>query len=206
MPHGSHIYAKVSDMENATMCTYPQSEHAIPHCKCVLQCCADCPCINIPDQETNQKHDKTTPSIRFHIYHIIGRCTTHGRISLKDKNICYMCEQESSPDKSTKIYTRKELVMMETTISDFHTSFYIPALHKLAFHLPHVRILGTNHCGELRRTAFKRRELFQVVLCRRDYAERVLESFSNQIQSEYYGGNISVSIEGIVLENFSAAP
>ena len=42
----------------------------------------------------------------------------------------------------------------------------------------------TNHCGELRRTAFKRRELFQDVLCRRDYAERVLASFANQIQSE----------------------
>ena len=50
MPHGNHIYAKASDMENATMCTYPQSEHALPHCKCVLQCCDDCPCINIPDQ------------------------------------------------------------------------------------------------------------------------------------------------------------
>ena len=66
--------------------------------------------------------------------------------------------------------------------------------------------LCTNHCGELRRTAFKRRELFQDVLCRRDYAERVVASFANQIQSEYYGGNRSVSIEGIALENFSAAP
>ena len=74
--------------------------------------------------------------------------------------------------------------MMETTISDFCTSFYIPAIHKMTFHLPHVRILGTNHCGEMRRTAFKRRELFQDVLCRRDYAERVLASFDNQIQSE----------------------
>ena len=76
----------------------------------------------------------------------------------------------------------------------------------MAFHLPHVRILGTNHCGELRRTAFKQSELFQDVLCRRDYAERVLASFANQIQSEYYGGNRYVSIEGIALENFSAAP
>ena len=76
----------------------------------------------------------------------------------------------------------------------------------MAFHLPHVRILGTNHCGELRRTAFKRRELFQDVLCRRDYAERVVASFANQIQSEYYGGNISVSIEDIALDHFSAAP
>ena len=130
----------------------------------------------------------------FHIYHIIGRCTTHSRIPLKDKNICYMCEQESLPDSSTKIYTRKELMMMETTISDFHTSFDITAIQKLSFHLPHVCILGTNHCGEMRRTSFKRRELFQDVICRRDYAERVVASFANKIQSEYYGGNRSVSI------------
>ena len=166
------------------MCTYPQSEHSLPHWKCVLWCYSDCPCINIHYQETTKKHEETTPSIRFHIYHIIGRCATHGRISLKDKNICYICKQESLPDKSTKIYTRKELVMTETTISDFHTSFYIPAIQKLAFRLPHVRILGTNHCGELRRTAFKWRALFQDVLCRHDYAEMVVASFSNQIQSE----------------------
>ena len=44
--------------------------------------------------------------------------------------------------------------------------------------------LGKNHCGELRRTAFKLRELFQYLLCRRDYAERVVASFANQIKSE----------------------
>ena len=47
--------------------------------------------------------------------------------------------------------------------------------------------------------------MFQDVLCRRDYAERVVASFANQIQSKYYGGNISVSIEGIASEHFSAA-
>ena len=116
-----------------------------------------------------------------------------------------MFKQESSPDKPTKIYTRKELIMMETTIYDSRTSFYIPSIQKLSFHIPHVRIIGTNHCGELRRTAFKRRELFQDILCCRYYDERVVASFDNQIQSEYYGGNISVSIEGIELEHFSAA-
>ena len=40
-------------------------------------------------------------------------------------------------------------------------------------------------------------------LCRRDYAEHIVASFANQIQSEYYGGNISVSIEGIALEHFN---
>ena len=94
-----------------------------------------------------------------------------------------MCKQEYLPDKSTKIYTRKDLVMMETKISNFHTSFYIPAIQKLAFRLPYVRILGTNHCGEMRRTAFKRCELFQYFLCHRDYAERIVAIFADQIQS-----------------------
>ena len=94
-------------MENATMCAYPHLDNALLHWKCVLRCCADCTCINLPDQEKNKKHEEKTPSIRFHIYYIIGHCTAHGRITLKDKNICYMCKQESSSDKSTKIYTRK---------------------------------------------------------------------------------------------------
>ena len=94
-----------------------------------------------------------------------------------------MCKKESSLDKYTKIYTRKELVTMETTIYDLRTSFYILVIQNLAFHLPHVRILGTNHCGEMRLTAFKRRELLQDILCHRDYAERVVASFDNQIQS-----------------------
>ena len=72
---------------------------------------------------------------------------------------------------------------METTISNFHTSFYILAIQKLAFHIPYVKILGTGHCGESCRTEFKRRESFKDVLCRRDYAERVVASFAHQIQS-----------------------
>ena len=95
-----------------------------------------------------------------------------------------MYKQESLSDKSTKIYTRKELVMTETKISDFYTSFYITSMQSLEFHLPHVPILGTNHCGELRRTTFKHCKLFQDVLWRLYYAERVVAIFSNQVQSE----------------------
>ena len=85
MPHGRHIYAKASYMAKATMCTYPQSDHALPHWKCVLRCCSKCPCVNLHDQETYNQYSKRTPSIQFHIYHIIGRCTAHGIIPLKDK-------------------------------------------------------------------------------------------------------------------------
>ena len=65
MPHGRHIYDKASDMAKDTMCTYPQSDHALPHWKCVLWCCAEFPCISLPDQEIDNQYSKTTPSIRF---------------------------------------------------------------------------------------------------------------------------------------------
>ena len=73
--------------------------------------------------------------------------------------------------------------MTETKCSNFHISFYIAAIQKLAFHLPHVQILGINHCGDSCRTVFKRRESFQEVLCHRDYDDRVVAIFAHQIKS-----------------------
>ena len=117
-----------------------------------------------------------------------------------------MCKQEYSSDEATKIYTRKELIMTETEIYDFHTSLYIPSIQSLDFNLPHMLIICTNHCGELQHKFFKRRELFQDILYRCDYAERAVARFAHQIQPEYYDGIRSVSIEGITLEHFSALP
>ena len=184
MPHGHNIYAKASDMAKAKMCAYPQSDNALPHWKCVFRCCDRFPSINLPDKETNDQYSSTIPSIIFHIYHIIARCTTHGGFLLNDRKICSKCKHDSVSEQSTKINTRKELVMIKTTISNFHTSFYIPEIQKLAFLIPHVQILGANHCGDSLRTAFKRCESFKDVLCRRDCADRVVASFSHQIQSE----------------------
>ena len=65
-----------------------------------------------------------------------------------------ICKQDSASEQSTKIFTRKELVMMETKISNFHTSFYIPDIQKLVLHIPHVQILGTSHCGYSHQTTF----------------------------------------------------
>ena len=44
------------------------------------------------------------------------------------------------------------------------------------------------------------------VLCCSNYDERVVARFAQQIQSKYCGINISLSIEGISLEHFSALP
>ena len=73
---------------------------------------------------------------------------------------------------------------METTISNFHTSFYLPEIQNLVFNIPHVQILGTSHCGDSRQNTFKLSESFQDVLCCRDYTERVVASLSHQIKPE----------------------
>ena len=96
IPHGRHIYGNAYDIEKAKMGAYPQSDHALPRWKCVLRCCAVFPCINIPDQETDDQYSNTIPSIHFHFYHLIARCKKHGRIPLTDKKICYKCKQNTA--------------------------------------------------------------------------------------------------------------
>ena len=43
IPHGHHIYTKLSDMVRSTMSVYPQSYHALPHWECAMRCCAKFP-------------------------------------------------------------------------------------------------------------------------------------------------------------------
>ena len=85
MPHGRHIYAKASDIAKAKMCAYPQSYHALPQCKCVMWCFAKFPSVNISDQEIDYQYSNTIPSICFHVYNLISRCTTRGKLPLNDK-------------------------------------------------------------------------------------------------------------------------
>ena len=86
---------------------------------------------------------------------------------------------------------------MEKYIDNFHTSFYITEIQNLSFHLTHIRIVGTNQCGNTRHEEFKRRRENKDVLCHRDYAERLVASFAHQIKSECYGVKRSISIEEI---------
>ena len=103
MPHGCHIYAKAYDMAKSTICEYFHLYHALQHWKCVFQCCAQCPSINIPDQEIYDKHPNPSPSISFQIYHLISRCKKHVRFWVTDKKSCCMCKQDTASGQSTKI-------------------------------------------------------------------------------------------------------
>ena len=63
--------------------------------------------------------------------------------------------------------------------------------------MPHVCITGTCHFGKTRQEVFNRRAYYQDVFCHKDYVERVVSSFTHQIQYEYYGGDLYLPIEGI---------
>ena len=84
-----------------------------------------------------------------------------------------------------KLYTKEELVMMETYITDFHTSLYIPKIKKLEFHLPPVSILWTNNSVNTLNETSTQLRANQYVLCHRDNAEIVVTSFSRGIYFEY---------------------
>ena len=86
-------------------------------------------------------------------------------------------------DRNAKVYTRKELVLLETSINFFHEENHILEIKKLEFHLPHVRILRTHHRGKERREAFNPWRNLHDILCPHDYAERLVSSFAHQIQS-----------------------
>ena len=70
---------------------------------------------------------------------------------------CQLCEDYYDSIVTTKLYTQKELVMMETSIVDCHQHFYITTIQKLELHLTHIHIIGTHTCGNTHLEAFRLR-------------------------------------------------
>eukprot|EP00957_Ditylum_brightwellii_P196167 14946624-Ditylum_brightwellii.AAC.1 len=61
-------------------------------------------------------------------------------------------------------------------------------------------MLGTSNVGKTRNETLERRVSKKDIQCRPDYAKRFGASFAKQIQSEFYGTNSLVSMEGVSME------
>ena len=133
------------------MCAYPSSKYVLPYWKYVLSYCAYCPRIYLPSTESDQHKSNFTRTMRCNVYQHITCCTVRGRRPFNENKECQLCESSTDAIVTTNIYTGKELVVIESSIVGFHRDFYITAIHKLAFHLPHVYILGKHHCVNMRR-------------------------------------------------------
>ena len=97
-----------------------------------------------------------------------------------------------------KIVRRKEIIHMECSINEFHDKVYLPILRKYKYHLALVIILSRNYCKKIRNEAFINHDNW--FLSERDYAERLIKELDGEIQSEHFGDNASLSIEGCTLQ------
>ena len=66
-----------------------------------------------------------------------------------------MCCTDISSVTHRKLYTKNYLVLLETSILDFHEKYNTPEIQKLVFYLPHMHILGIHHCGKELHEEFK---------------------------------------------------
>ena len=178
MTHGHHSCQKAYSMAMDTICAYPPSQHEFPHWKYVLRCCDNFPRIDITIQESDKHHSNKCIMIHSHVYHLTSWCSVLGIFPLSEKEICSLCLCDTDSMPPVKLYTRKYLVMIETSISDLHRSFYIPEIQKLEFHPKHVWIIATHHCGNTHREAFKHRRELQYMLWNCDYYDRVVASWA----------------------------
>ena len=87
---------------------------------------------------------------------------------------------------------------MECSIDDFHSKIYNPMLRKYKYHLALVIILSKNYCKKMRNEAFLQQANW--FLSERDYAERLVKELDGEIQSEHFGDNATLSIEGCTLQ------
>ena len=89
------------------------------------------------------------------MYYQIALRNVNVRLPLNEKKLCQLCEASTDSIVTVKLYTRKELVMVEMSIFEFHQHLYIPTIQKLTIHLPQLNTLVTHHCGNTHRDSFK---------------------------------------------------
>jgi hypothetical protein len=193
LPNEIPWHPKAQDALAAIMC--PPLIGEIRHWQCVLRRCNTCPGYIQPLLEQNTNND--APKIRFHLYQNVTKCTKHGLLVANAKS-CTECDIFAEGAKKGKVRTRKVLHLLERTIGTFFRDHYLPTLERYAYHLPHVCILSKNHSAKMRQEMFQ--QLPWSVLTRRDYADRLTAKFNLEAQSDHFGNDRDLSIEGSAVE------
>jgi hypothetical protein len=86
-----------------------------------------------------------------------------------------------------------------------YQNYYNPVIEKFAYHLAHVKIVGTNHIGLTRREDLSMRHKKKDIKVQCDFADRLVAAFLTEIQSEHFGGNQTLSMEGLAMEYIDAS-
>ena len=126
IPHDNHIFKTVSDIAMSTMCAYPLSKFSLPHWKYDLNFCAQCTRTDLPILESDQHNFCINPTVSFHVYQQIERCTVHGRRPFNENKQFQLCENSSdsivTTNKKQKRYCHDRDINCWLLSTILHTS------------------------------------------------------------------------------------
>jgi hypothetical protein len=173
----------------------------LPECghlnwNCILRLCHFCPAYPIQALEEEEL------TIRFHHSYVnVTRCSIHGLLERQAKT-CLECKQAVEGTKEGKVRTRKHLTLLTQSIDDFMKNYYLVALEEYAYHLPQVRILSKNYCGQMQLNWFNKSP--GALKTTHNYAERMSAAFNFEAQHEHFGNNHNFSIKRSDLLSYMA--
>ena len=105
-------------------------DQIFPKWDCILNCCSDCPMMNVPFLESSEQLNRFFPEsldkIKFHIFQNISKCLIHGLRPFKYNNMCELCDIITYKYKKGRIMVRKCFVLHEEVIDLFHEFFIFP--------------------------------------------------------------------------------
>ena len=70
--------------------------------------------------EKNKDAKNMCSTIRFRVYINVLCCNMHVQHPQEERNICYLCYADASYATTGKLCTCKDLVLLETSISEFN--------------------------------------------------------------------------------------
>ena len=178
-------------------CTVGEAE-SIHKMKCCLGRCDECPPLDIPDLEADK--EETARTITFQVYEYHSSCSIHNSLPGAPTTCatCKAIKDDPNCDDATGKLSRKQHLTQKSKvpIGSFMAEYFLPTMEKYRYHQQHVALLGKHHAVRERKDACKE---VGGVLTQRDYADALLASFTDEIQSTHFGENASVSMEGVTI-------
>ena len=190
----------------------PGTTLELPHFKCVLGECALCGKFNAPLMELNSDR-----LISYSLFSDHVRCSLHGPDHIKaydhsPKVRCQVCEdmKETQPEKFEKykksqkpprVHKKRLRCRRTVPLKSFMARGgpFETQMKKMLKHKNHVKLLSKMHTVSTRETEAD--ETPGTVSFLRDHAEKFQPPAPDgQIQSEYYGQDVSLLLEGSVVK------
>ena len=193
--NGNHVHPGWKDVVRCIQCDNV-GDLGHPHWKCALGRCSACPPFPVPAAEK-----ECDDEIAYNDFIAVKKCTAHG-ILPRGLTECPLCSRLSQEElkkfkKTPTLKNKKCRVTERKPIKDFLSDVYIPKMEDMRYHMNLFIILGKNG-SVMSRFGYAAAHLAAVTW--HDYAERFSDGFDQEIMTERFGNDRSVSMEGFTIK------